>query len=131
MGALVSDQQDGMEAMEAMWPGRKGDKGDKGEKGQRGLPQGQARAIVYMFLLCIALFIVLGAGLFHYIHANQAAQQSAGFQVERKLCADVATMSAIQPPAGATAANPSRAYEQAEHRAWAGLVIALGCKETP
>jgi hypothetical protein len=128
--------------MEAMWRGQKGDKGDRGEKGQRGLPRNQARAVVYLFLLNLALFVTLAAGLFHYVHstraglaaqahAQQVAQRKAGQLIEKSLCADLGTMAAIRPPAGNPAANPSRAYEQDEARAWAGLVRDLGCKETP
>jgi hypothetical protein len=58
-------------------------------------------------------------------------QRRAAELTEKSLCADVGTMAAIPAPAGAAAANPSRAYEQAEHRAWAGLVIAIGCKGKP
>jgi hypothetical protein len=63
----------------------------------------------------------------------QAAQQRAGQMVETKLCHDVGTMAALQPPGGSAASNPSRAYEQAEHVAWTGLVRDLGCnrKATP
>lgn len=58
----------------------------------------------------------------------QAAQGRAGAAVEAKICTDVVTMSALKPPTGAASSNPSRAYEQAEHRAWRGLVVAIGCK---
>lgn len=58
-----------------------------------------------------------------------AAQRKAGILIEEKICSDVQTMAALNPPAGAASANPSRAYEQAEHRAWLGLVVAIGCKE--
>jgi hypothetical protein len=64
----------------------------------------------------------------HETNANQAAQRHAGQVIERKLCADIATMARIKPPAGPASSNPSRAYEQAEHRAWAGLVSDLGCE---
>lgn len=87
----------------------------------------------------VIVLFVLGAapgwgGLFwnlHNEHVAQAAQARAGLLVERKLCADVVTMAAIEPPAGNAAVNPSRGYEQAEHQAWAGLVLAIGCKEGP
>lgn len=57
----------------------------------------------------------------------QARQRQAGLLIEKSLCADLATMAAIPAPAGNPARNPSRAYEQAEARAWAGLVRDLGC----
>lgn len=59
---------------------------------------------------------------------EQAAQRRQGEAIERKLCADLSTMAAIPPPSGSAAANPSRAYEDAEHRAWAGLETGIGCK---
>ena len=119
--------------------GEQGAKGDKGERGERGMPAGQRRAIVYLFVLNFVLFVVLGLGLLHYVHTSeadqraqtaeqQAVQRRAGALVEKALCADVGTMAAIRPPPGAAAANPSRAYEQAEHRAWSGLLGAIGCK---
>lgn len=113
-------------------------KGPKGDKGDRGMPSGQRRAIVYLFVLNVALFVVLGLGLVHYVRASQAsqvreqaAQRRAAAMIEAKICTDVATMALIKPPAGPPATNPSRAYEQAEHRAWTGLVQGIGCKRTP
>lgn len=58
---------------------------------------------------------------------EQAASRAAGVLVEQKLCLDLGTMSGIPAPAGNPQANPSRAYEQAEHRAWLGLYDGLGC----
>ena len=60
--------------------------------------------------------------------AQQAAQRRAGAALARAICTDLGTMAAIAPPAGSAAANPSRAYEQAEHRAWSGLYAGLGCR---
>jgi hypothetical protein len=59
---------------------------------------------------------------------EEAVQRRQGQMIEHKICQDVTTMAAILPPAGPPAVNPSRAYEQAEHRAWSGLVLAIGCK---
>jgi hypothetical protein len=59
--------------------------------------------------------------------AEQRAAQKAGLVIEERICLDMSTMANIPPPAGPAAANPSRAYEQDEHRAWAGLVNGLGC----
>jgi hypothetical protein len=135
-----------MEGMEAMWRGAKGDtgaqgdkgsKGEKGTKGDKGAPLSPAlrKAIAYMLLLAIALS---GANLYwtsHEVNASHAAQvrvqaiqRRQGEILERRICADVGTMARITPPAGPAATNPSRAYEQAENRAWSGLVVALGCK---
>jgi hypothetical protein len=59
---------------------------------------------------------------------EQAAQRKAGLLIEEAICTDMGTMAKIPPPAGNPAANPSRSYEDAEHRAWAGLYSGLGCK---
>ena len=59
--------------------------------------------------------------------AQQAAQRRAGQLVEAAICTDLGTMARIPPPAGSAAQNPSRAYEQAESRAWRGLYGGLGC----
>jgi hypothetical protein len=126
MGALVMTEH--MEAFFRGARGAKGDKGDRGDKGQRGLPQGQARAIVYLFAVCIVLFIVLGLGLFHYVHASQAAQRRQGAVVGEKLCATFGSLAALRPPAGSASANPSRAYEQQLHAELVQLGDDLGCK---
>lgn len=59
--------------------------------------------------------------------AAQATAEKAGAKEVQALCADLSTMAAIQPPAGSPVANPSRAYEQAEHRAWVGLATSIRC----
>lgn len=121
------------------WVVEKGEPGPKGEKGEPGMTAGARRAVIYLFVLTLLLS---GANLLwtsHAVNANQASQareqsqqqaaaRKAAQVVERKLCSDLATMAAIQPPAGSAAANPSRAYEQAEHRAWTGLTDVAGCK---
>ena len=87
-----------------------------------------------VLVLVVLVLAVNGAGLFWQAHstsANRAAQLRQGLILERKLCADIGTMAAIKPPAGSPAANPSRAYEQAEAMAWRGLVIDIGCKGVP
>lgn len=125
--------------------GEKGEKGTKGDQGERGMPPAQRRAIVYLFLLNMA-FIVLGFLWLAHIQgdndayqarqhatevrvqkAQQAASQKAGQHVLHLLCLDLGTMANIAPPTGNPAANPSRAYEDAEHRAWTGLDTGLGC----
>lgn len=62
------------------------------------------------------------------LHAGQVAEQKAGVAELGALCTDVGTMARLAPPAGAAATNPSRAYEQAEHRAWQGLYDGLACR---
>lgn len=60
---------------------------------------------------------------------QQAIEQKAAAKEIGALCADVGTMARIPAPAGPAASNPSRAYEQAEHQAWAGLFTSIRCKE--
>jgi DNA-binding protein H-NS len=62
---------------------------------------------------------------------EQAVQRKAGLLIEEKICEDVGSMERIPPPRGAAAANPSRAYEQAEHRTWRGLFLGLDCNQLP
>jgi hypothetical protein len=133
----VSDQQEGMEQMAARFRGEKGAKGDKGDSGPSRLPAIVAWSLVILFVVAVAIggtawFAAASAknAATQAVHREQAAQRKAGALVEKALCADVATMAAIPPPAGNAAAYPSRAYEQAEHRAWLGLVAAIGCKGT-
>jgi hypothetical protein len=53
--------------------------------------------------------------------AQAKASRKEGLVIEHRLCLDLGTMAAIPPPAGSPLTNPSRGYEQSEHRAWAGL----------
>lgn len=94
--------------------------------------------------LVVAGFLLIGANFLftaHYVNSSQAAarQQQAAQQaaarraaelVEEKICADVGAMAEIPPPAGPATANPSRAYEQAEHRTWQRLIAGLDCPPT-
>jgi hypothetical protein len=133
----VSDQQEGMEQMAARFRGEKGAKGDKGDSGPSRLPARVAWSLVVLFVVAVAIggtavFVAAAArnAATQAVYREQVASRKAGQLLEQALCADVGTMAAIRAPAGSPAANPSRAYEQAEHRAWAGLVVALRCKET-
>jgi hypothetical protein len=56
-------------------------------------------------------------------------QQAAATAEIQALCHDLGTMAAIAPPAGSPADNPSRAYEQSEHRAWQGLYSSIHCDQ--
>jgi hypothetical protein len=120
--------------------GPKGDKGDRGDEGKPSsrLPVSQARAIVYLFGLAVLLSVIALFWINREVHsaaaaqqrqeqAQQQAQRKAGLLIEQAICTDVGTMAQIPAPAGAADANPSRAYEQAEHRAWAGLYAGLRC----
>jgi hypothetical protein len=64
------------------------------------------------------------------LREEQSAAQKAGLLIEKAICTDMGTMARIPPPEGSAAANPSRAYEQDEHRAWEGLFDGLGCRKT-
>lgn len=89
-----------------------------------------ARRHLDVIVLVVIVVVLSGANLFwtsHVVTANQNAQRRQGELIEAKICKDVGTMAAISPPAGNPAANPSRAFEQAEARAWQGLVSDLGC----
>jgi hypothetical protein len=129
----------------------RGPKGDKGEQGEQGkpstrLPVSQARAIVYLFALAVVLSVTALFWINHEVHvtaaaqarqqrsqerAQELAQRKAGLLIEKAICTDLGTMARIPPPKGATAANPSRAYEQAEHTAWSGLYTGLACGKIP
>lgn len=61
------------------------------------------------------------------LQSAQAAEQKAAMKELAALCTDVGTMSRIPAPPGPAASNPSRAYEQAEHRAWEGLYTGIEC----
>ena len=93
------------------------------------------RGALYSIVMLFAVVLVLAAAnLFwtaHEVNANNAARARQGAIVEAKLCHDIGTMAALQPPSGPAEVNPSRAYEQAEHRAWLGLLADLNCKGTP
>lgn len=89
--------------------------------------------------ILVALVLIMGAANLEatrvyvndykaYQAREQAVQRKAGAAVETALCTDLGTMAAIRPPPGNAKANPSRAYADAEHRAWAGLVRDLGCR---
>jgi hypothetical protein len=122
---VVSEQNERLPA------GPRGQQGKQGERGERGLPRGQARAVVYLFVLAVLLAV---AGLFwinHQVHASQGAARQAGQAVEVKLCSTFGRLAALQPPPGNPAANPSRAYLQAEHATLVQLGADLGCNRRP
>jgi hypothetical protein len=125
----------------------RGEQGIKGETGARGatgatgpaLTRRKAWAVVYLFGLAFLLSVTSLFWINHEVRADetaqaaqqrqeQAAQRKAGLAIEQAICTDMGTMARIPPPTGNASANPSRAYEQDEHRAWAGLYAGLGCK---
>lgn len=104
-------------------------------------PGSPGRALAWTIICVLAAVLLLG-GYFTWfeahtnsqlqatnakLRAEQEASQKAGLLIEQRICLDMGTMAKIPPPAGPPAANPSRAYEQDEHRAWEGLVTGLGC----
>jgi hypothetical protein len=134
--------------------GPKGDKGEQGAQGVQGeegkpstrLPVSQSHAIVYLFALAVVLSVTALFWINHEVHVTAAAQarqqrsqersqelaqRKAGLLIERAICTDLGTMARIPPPKGAASANPSRAYEQAEHTAWSGLYTGLACGKIP
>lgn len=116
--------------------GPKGEKGEQGEQGKQGarLPAGVARAIVYLSVLNLIFVAVCFGGLVHYADSTrtallhqqqayeadqrheQAEQRADGAAVERKLCTTFGELAANQPPAGNPDTNPSRGYDQRNHK---------------
>ena len=85
-------------------------------------------------MLFVVVLVLAAANLFwtaHEVNANNAARARQGAIIEARLCHDIGTMAALQPPPGPADVNPSRAYEQAEHRAWLAEFTDIGCKGTP
>jgi hypothetical protein len=114
----------------------RGPKGDKGEPGAQGarLPAGVARAIVYLSVVNVIFVAACFGGLVHYADSTrtalehqqqayeagqrreQAEQRAAGVAVERKLCTTFGELAANRPPPGNPATNPSRGYDQRNHK---------------
>lgn len=91
---------------------------------------GAALLIAAVFIVNAAFTVLWTAAIEHQLNAVSQQERQQGEKELQKLCADIGTMAAIPPPAGAPAANPSRGYEQAEHRAWLGLTEAIQCPGT-
>jgi hypothetical protein len=108
-------------------PGTKGDKGDRGAPG-RGLPAGQRRAIVYLFLANFILTVIICAAFVRYVDSSQAAARRQGLVIEEKICATMGRLAANKPPAGNPVTNPSRGYDQRNHQILDQLGPDLGCR---
>lgn len=111
--------------------GPKGDKGEKGETGQAGvsrLPRQLAYSLAVLFVLAVGLGVINLFWQAHETNVNRAAQQRSGQVVERKLCTTLSHLSALLPPGGSPAANPSRRYEQQLHATLAQLGPDIGCR---
>lgn len=127
---MVSGGQTPQERREQIVALAKGDKGEPGERGQRGeqLSRPLRRALVWLFLLAVALSVTSILISVHYVQSTQAAQQQQGQLVERKLCTTLGRLAVLQPPAGDPASNPSRAYLQGLHSTLSELGPDLGCR---
>ena len=89
-------------------------------------------------VLILLVMLVTGANLLWTAHAvnsfqsnqrqEQQAQRRQGALIEAKLCSTLGRLAALKPPPGDPAANPSRAYLQAEHDTLAQLGVDLGCR---
>jgi len=103
------------------------------------ITRGARRAVIGLLLLTL----ITGAGnlLATYLQVQasqaaiqagyvreQAAQRQAGILLGEKLCLTFGRLAALKPPAGSPAANPSRAYLQAQHDTLAQLGADLGCR---
>ena len=94
----------------------------------------------YLALLAVQVALSLSAllGAVAYYHDSQAAQQrqaaqqaasqrAEGAALEHKLCTTLGRLSALKPPAGSPADNPSRAFEQELTATLAELGPDVGC----
>ena len=104
--------------------GIQGPKGDKGATGDRGLPAAVVRAIAYLLVLNLVL---IGAGYLFLAHdANGQRQQARA--AEARICTTMRRLSALEPPPGNPAANPSRKFDDELHATLDELGPDLGCR---
>lgn len=101
-----------------------------------------------MIVLVVVAFLLLGANLLftaHYVNSTRAAllnqqqayeagqrrdqaeQRAAGVLVIRKLCTTFGELAANKPPAGNPNTNPSRGYDQRNHKILDGVGPDIGC----
>lgn len=90
-----------------------------------------AYSVVFLFVLTLGLGVGNLFWTSHEVNVNNSARASQGVVIERKLCSTLHALVALQPPAGAAATNPSRAYDQQLHRALSQLYPDLGCGTAP
>jgi hypothetical protein len=107
----VSDEQNEMVVRgQRGAKGQQGEQGDAGEAGQQGergeqgkvgarLPAGQARALIYLFILNILFVAACFAGLVHYVHAT-----------DQERCTTLEQIVSIPVP-HPVVGNPSREWE--------------------
>ena len=89
-------------------------------------------------VLALLALLVTGANLLWTAHAvrsfqssqqaQSAAQRRQGALTEARLCTTLDRLTALKPPPGSPAHNPSRAYLQAQHDTLAQLGVDLGCR---
>jgi hypothetical protein len=144
MGAvLVSDSRENFERIPRGAQGPKGEQGDEGERGKQGerglgLSRPLRLALVFLFVLSLAVGSTAYLAATHYYHAGQASQARQNAQVEAaqrrqaavfeaKLCTTLAEQAANKPPPGSADSNPSRAWEQREHAILTQLGPDVGC----
>ena len=119
--------------------GEPGEQGKRGEQGTAGLSRTGRWALVFLFVLSVALG---GLSLFwtaHEVHVSAAAiqasqhqqqvsQQQAGAVLGRALCTTFGKLAALSPPPGNPVVNPARGYDQELHMTLDQLGTDLGCK---
>jgi hypothetical protein len=125
MGAvLVNEDQ------ERLVKGDKGERGAEGKQGERGL--GLSRplrlALVFLFVLSLAVGSAAYLAAIRYYHDSQASQQRQGAVIEQRLCTTLERLAALKPPAGNPAANPARAFDQEQQALLARLGPDVGCR---
>jgi hypothetical protein len=98
-----------------------------------------------LIMVLVVVFGICGGTLYLSVHnANsiaknnaaidakiRAAQEKAGQITEVKLCTSFHKLSALEPPPGNPATNPSRAYLQTQHDVLVQLGQDIGCKPDP
>lgn len=116
--------------------GQRGERGEQGKAGANGprLPRGVAYAVVFLFVLTLALTgvnLLFTAHEVNRVRAQFAAQAAVsrhqGELVEQKLCTSFGRLAALRPPPGNPKQNPSRAYLQDQHTRLDELGTDLGC----
>jgi hypothetical protein len=142
-------EQENMEQIVGLARGQRGEQGEQGPRGPaglRGLPIGQARAIVYLFVINLLLIGVGYAFIASAENSYQAGQQReqrrqeqaqrreqaaarrTGEIVEQRICLTMHKLAALTPPAGNPARNPSRAFDDELHATLDQLGPDIGCR---
>lgn len=98
------------------------------------MTRGAAYSIVFLFVLNLVTVCGCLLWISHVVSHNKAvaahqaeAQKRQGQVIERRLCATLHGLAALQPPSGSPADNPARGYEQAQHAFLSQLGPDVGC----